>query len=77
MSKNLKTALFSSILLLLISYPILGLKLSVVGISLQVSGATVANSNSNANALAAGKRPLHTIIPALVTEADRKRIQNS
>ncbi|AEF23170.1 MULTISPECIES: high-affinity branched-chain amino acid ABC transporter permease LivM [Pseudomonadaceae] len=40
MSKNLKTALFSSILLLLISYPILGLKLSVVGISLQVSGAS-------------------------------------
>lgn len=40
MSKNLKTALFSSILLLLISYPILGLKLSVVGISLQVHGAS-------------------------------------
>ena len=40
MSKNLKTALFSSILLLLISYPILGLKLSVVGISLQVQGAS-------------------------------------
>lgn len=40
MSKNLKTALFSSILLLLISYPILGLKLSVIGISLQVQGAS-------------------------------------
>ena len=40
MSKNLKTALFSSLLLLLISYPILGLKLSVIGISLQVSGAS-------------------------------------
>ncbi|SHL65929.1 high-affinity branched-chain amino acid ABC transporter permease LivM [Phytopseudomonas punonensis] len=40
MIKNLKTALFSSILLLLISYPILGLKLSVVGISLQVQGAS-------------------------------------
>ncbi|TBU84463.1 high-affinity branched-chain amino acid ABC transporter permease LivM [Phytopseudomonas dryadis] len=40
MSRNLKTALFSSILLLLISYPILGLKLSVVGISLQVRGAS-------------------------------------
>ncbi|SDI70315.1 branched-chain amino acid transport system permease protein [Pseudomonas flavescens] len=40
MSKNLKTALFSSVLLLLISYPILGLKLSVVGISLQVQGAS-------------------------------------
>jgi branched-chain amino acid transport system permease protein len=40
MSKNLKTALFSSILLLLIAYPILGLKLSVVGISLQVQGAS-------------------------------------
>ena len=40
MSKNLKTAIFSSLLLLLISYPILGLKLSVIGISLQVEGAS-------------------------------------
>ena len=37
--KNLKTAVFSTVLLLLISYPILGLKLSVIGISLQVHGA--------------------------------------
>ncbi len=36
MSRNLKTALFSTLLLLLISYPILGLKLSVIGIGLQV-----------------------------------------
>ncbi|MBD9481817.1 high-affinity branched-chain amino acid ABC transporter permease LivM [Pseudomonas sp. PDM14] len=40
MSKNLKTAIFSTVLLLLISYPILGLKLSVIGISLQVHGAS-------------------------------------
>ncbi|WP_027590838.1 high-affinity branched-chain amino acid ABC transporter permease LivM [Pseudomonas sp. RL] len=39
MSRNLKTALFSTLLLLLISYPILGLKLSVIGIGLQVEGA--------------------------------------
>jgi branched-chain amino acid transport system permease protein len=40
MSKPLKNALFSSLLLLLIAYPILGLKLSVVGIRLQVQGAS-------------------------------------
>ncbi|HLV18624.1 MAG TPA: high-affinity branched-chain amino acid ABC transporter permease LivM [Pseudomonas sp.] len=39
MTRNLKTALFSTVLLLLVSYPILGLKLSVVGIGLQVEGA--------------------------------------
>ena len=39
MSRNFKTALFSTLLLLLISYPILGLKLSVIGIGLQVEGA--------------------------------------
>ena len=39
MSRNLKTALFSTLLLLLVSYPILGLKLSVIGIGLQVEGA--------------------------------------
>jgi branched-chain amino acid transport system permease protein len=40
MSRNLKTAIFSTVLLLLISYPILGLKLSVIGIGLQVEGAS-------------------------------------
>ncbi len=39
MSKNLKTALFSALLVVLISYPILGLKLTTVGIRLQVEGA--------------------------------------
>ncbi|HLT04668.1 MAG TPA: high-affinity branched-chain amino acid ABC transporter permease LivM [Pseudomonas sp.] len=39
MTRNLKTALFSTLLLLLVSYPILGLKLSVIGIGLQVEGA--------------------------------------
>ncbi|TLX53921.1 high-affinity branched-chain amino acid ABC transporter permease LivM [Stutzerimonas nosocomialis] len=39
MSKNLKTALFSALLVVLISYPILGLKLTTVGIRLQVQGA--------------------------------------
>ena len=39
MSRNFKTALFSTLLLLLVSYPILGLKLSVIGIGLQVEGA--------------------------------------
>jgi branched-chain amino acid transport system permease protein len=40
MTRNLKTGLFSAVLLILISYPVLGLKLSVVGISLQVEGAS-------------------------------------
>lgn len=40
MSRNLKTAIFSTVLLLLISYPLLGLKLSVIGIGLQVEGAS-------------------------------------
>ncbi|MBA1272368.1 high-affinity branched-chain amino acid ABC transporter permease LivM [Stutzerimonas azotifigens] len=39
MSKNLKTALFSALLVVLVSYPILGLKLTTVGIRLQVQGA--------------------------------------
>lgn len=40
MTRNIKTGLFSALLLILISYPILGLKLTVVGISLQVQGAS-------------------------------------
>ncbi|WP_437880736.1 high-affinity branched-chain amino acid ABC transporter permease LivM [Pseudomonas sp. LRF_L74] len=40
MNNNLKTAVFSTVLLLLVSYPILGLKLNIVGIGLQVHGAS-------------------------------------
>ncbi|MDU9406312.1 high-affinity branched-chain amino acid ABC transporter permease LivM [Pseudomonas sediminis] len=40
MTKNLKSAVFSALLVLIISYPVLGLKLSTVGISLRVEGAT-------------------------------------
>ena len=40
MSRNLKSAIFSVLLVLIISYPVLGLKLSTVGISLRVEGAT-------------------------------------
>ncbi|AEB57471.1 high-affinity branched-chain amino acid ABC transporter permease LivM [Ectopseudomonas mendocina] len=40
MSRNLKSAIFSALLVLIISYPVLGLKLSTVGISLRVEGAT-------------------------------------
>ncbi|MCW1936289.1 high-affinity branched-chain amino acid ABC transporter permease LivM [Pseudomonas sediminis] len=40
MTKNLKSAIFSALLVLIISYPVLGLKLSTVGISLRVEGAT-------------------------------------
>ncbi|WP_371916935.1 MULTISPECIES: high-affinity branched-chain amino acid ABC transporter permease LivM [Pseudomonas] len=39
-TKNLKSAVFSALLVLIISYPVLGLKLSTVGISLRVEGAT-------------------------------------
>ncbi|WP_371919658.1 MULTISPECIES: high-affinity branched-chain amino acid ABC transporter permease LivM [Pseudomonas] len=39
-TKNLKSAIFSALLVLIISYPVLGLKLSTVGISLRVEGAT-------------------------------------
>ena len=38
--KSLKSAIFSALLVLIISYPVLGLKLSTVGISLRVEGAT-------------------------------------
>ncbi|EZH83800.1 leucine/isoleucine/valine transporter permease subunit [Ectopseudomonas composti] len=40
MTKNLKSAIFGALLVLIISYPVLGLKLSTVGISLRVEGAT-------------------------------------
>nr|WP_024307364.1 high-affinity branched-chain amino acid ABC transporter permease LivM [Pseudomonas sp. P818] len=40
MSRNLKSAIFSALLVLIISYPVLGLKLSTVGIGLRVQGAT-------------------------------------
>ena len=36
MSRNLKTAFFSALLVLAVAYPVLGLKLSVVGIKLEV-----------------------------------------
>lgn len=38
--KNLKSAIFSAQLVLIIAYPVLGLKLTTVGISLEVHGAT-------------------------------------
>ncbi|QLF94963.1 high-affinity branched-chain amino acid ABC transporter permease LivM [Pseudomonas sp. ABC1] len=40
MSKNLKTAFFSALLVLAVAYPILGLKLTTVGIRLEVHGAS-------------------------------------
>ncbi len=39
MSQSLKRALFSALLVILVSYPILGLKLRTVGIKLEVLGA--------------------------------------
>ncbi|MBO2928083.1 high-affinity branched-chain amino acid ABC transporter permease LivM [Metapseudomonas otitidis] len=41
-AKNLKTALFSALLVIAVAYPVLGLKLSTVGINLQVQGASPA-----------------------------------
>ena len=38
MNKRLKTAFFSALLVLAVAYPILGLKLSVIGIGLQLEG---------------------------------------
>jgi len=38
MSKKLKTAFFSALLVMAVAYPVLGLKLSVIGIGLQVEG---------------------------------------
>ena len=40
MTRNLKSALFSAVLVLLVAYPILGLKLEIVGINLAVIGAS-------------------------------------
>ena len=41
-AKNLKTALFSALLVVAVAYPVLGLKLTTVGINLQVQGASPA-----------------------------------
>ncbi|WP_438943532.1 high-affinity branched-chain amino acid ABC transporter permease LivM [Pseudomonas zhanjiangensis] len=41
-AKNLKTAFFSALLVMAVAYPVLGLKLTTVGISLQVQGASPA-----------------------------------
>ncbi|MDY7561564.1 high-affinity branched-chain amino acid ABC transporter permease LivM [Pseudomonas sp. 10B1] len=40
MKKNLKSALFSALLVLAVAYPILGLKLEIVGVNLTVIGAS-------------------------------------
>ena len=42
MTKNLKTAFFSALLVLAVAYPVLGLKLTTVGIKLEVHGASSA-----------------------------------
>jgi branched-chain amino acid transport system permease protein len=39
-ARNLKTAIFSALLVLAVAYPVLGLKLSTVGIKLEVHGAS-------------------------------------
>ena len=41
-ARNLKTACFSALLVLAVAYPIFGLKLTTVGISLEVQGASPA-----------------------------------
>ena len=41
-TKNLKTAIFSALLVLAVAYPVLGLKLTTVGIKLEVQGASPA-----------------------------------
>ena len=41
-TKNLKTAIFSALLVLAVAYPVIGLKLSTVGIKLEVQGASPA-----------------------------------
>ena len=41
-TKNLKTAFFSALLVLAVAYPVLGLKLTIVGIKLEVQGASSA-----------------------------------
>jgi branched-chain amino acid transport system permease protein len=40
MTRNLKSALFSAVLVLAVAYPILGLKLDIVGVNLAVVGAS-------------------------------------
>src|SRR5476651_250993 len=40
MTKNLKSAIFSALLVLAVAYPVLGLKLEIVGINLAVQGAS-------------------------------------
>src|SRR3990167_8124085 len=40
--KNFKTAIFSALLVLAVAYPVMGLKLSTIGIKLQVEGASPA-----------------------------------
>nr|WP_090443525.1 high-affinity branched-chain amino acid ABC transporter permease LivM [Pseudomonas benzenivorans] len=42
MTKNLKTAFFSALLVMAVAYPVLGLKLTTVGIKLEVQGASPA-----------------------------------
>ena len=42
MITNLKTAFFSALLVLAVAYPVLGLKLTTVGIKLEVHGASPA-----------------------------------
>ena len=42
MITNLKTAFFSALLVLAVAYPVLGLKLTTVGITLEVHGASPA-----------------------------------
>ncbi|NQD93860.1 high-affinity branched-chain amino acid ABC transporter permease LivM [Pseudomonas sp. CrR25] len=42
MAKNLRTAFFSALLVLAVAYPVLGLKLTTVGIKLEVHGASPA-----------------------------------
>jgi branched-chain amino acid transport system permease protein len=42
MTKNLKTAFFSALLVVAVAYPVLGLKLTTVGIKLEVHGASPA-----------------------------------
>ncbi|MGH8411967.1 MAG: DUF3382 domain-containing protein, partial [Pseudomonas sp.] len=38
MTRNLKQALFSALLVWAVAYPVLGLKLTIVGINLEVHG---------------------------------------
>ena len=49
MSKNLKSAFFSALLVLAVAYPVLGLKLEIVGVNL-----TVLNASSSTIAIILG-----------------------